>query len=166
VSRLRRKPLFERRRDGRYALHLEAEEREFLARLADELAALLEEAPGDAGLVRLFPPAHTDDVVGEAEWQMIHGADLRASRRTSLEVLASTAERTELDEEEVTAWIQALNAVRLVLGTRLDIQDDTEPDLARLDPSDPEAGPEATVWAVYDFLSWLLDRAVRGLADS
>jgi Domain of unknown function (DUF2017) len=165
VNLRRRKPLFERRRDGRYALHLEAEEREFLARLAEELAALLEEAPGDAGLVRLFPPAHTEDVVGEAEWQMLHGADLRASRRTSLEVLASTAERTDLDEDEVTAWIQALNAVRLVLGTRLDIQDDTE-ELARVDPADPDAGPDATVWAVYDFLSWLLDRAVRGLAGS
>ncbi|MBI2708237.1 MAG: DUF2017 family protein [Actinobacteria bacterium] len=153
----RRRPLLEARAGGRWVLHLDADERAFLARLAGELAALLQHDPDDPGLRRLFPPAHTDDIASEAEYQIHLGADLRASREASLGILAATAERTTLDEGEVTAWVQALNAVRLVLGTRLGIADDSD------EPPPDADEATTTVWAVYDFLGWLLDRAVRSL---
>ena len=116
--------MLKRRRDGRFELRLPAEERTFLASLADQMDELLDEAPDDPSLRRLSPPAYLDDIVREAEYQVFMADDLRKSRRASLEVLRETARRTELSEEEVVRWMQAINAIRLVLGTRLGIDSD------------------------------------------
>jgi hypothetical protein len=48
-----------------------------------------------------------------------------------------------------------LNSLRLVIGTRLDVDED----LPELDPSDPLA-PE---YALYEFLGWILAQVVDAL---
>jgi hypothetical protein len=151
--------MLKRRRDGRFELRLPAEDRVFLAGLADQMDELLDEAPDDPSLRRLSPPAYLDDIVREAEYQVFMADDLRKSRRASLEVLRETAQRTELTEDEVVRWMQAINAIRLVLGTRLGIDDDEyEVDVAEDDPL-------AATWALYDVLSMLLEQAVRALSS-
>ena len=62
-----------------------------------------------------------------------------------------------LDAETAGAWMRALNALRLVLGTRLDV---TEDDDRGIDPDDPDA----PAWALYYFLSGLVDELVDALA--
>ena len=150
--------MLKRRRDGRFELRLPAEERTFLASLADQMDELLDEAPDDPSLRRLSPPAYLDDIVREAEYQVFMADDLRKSRRASLDVLRETAQRTELTEEEVVRWMQAINAIRLVLGTRLGIDSDEYE--VEVDENDPLA----STWAVYDVLSLLLEQAVRALS--
>ena len=54
-----------------------------------------------------------------------------------------------------SAWLRALNDLRLVLGTRLDV---TEDEFA--DGFDPDA-PHAYELAVYAFLTWLQEAAVQ-----
>lgn len=54
--------------------------------------------------------------------------------------------RSELTEDELWGWLQALNALRLVVGTRLGIDDD-ERDRPRLSPDDPDVA----LWDIYDF---------------
>ena len=51
--------------------------------------------------------------------------------------------------------MQSVNALRLVLGTRLDVSedDDGSEDL-------PEDHPDAPVWAMYHYLTFLLDRII------
>jgi len=153
----RRSALLQRRRDGRYELHLGEDERRLLASLADQLEALLAEAPADPGLRRLSPPAHVEDAALQAEWESMLGDDLRTARRGQLEALRSTATRTDLDEAEVTAWMQAVNALRLVVGTRLDVSEED------VGPPDPDH-PDAPAYALYDFLGWLLERTVLSLS--
>ncbi len=153
----RRPQLLERGADGRYALHLGEGKRRLLASLADQLESLLTEDPADPGLRRLFPPAHAEDPRLQAEWEAMLGDDLRSARRAQLDVLRSTATRTDLDEAEVTAWMQAVNALRLVVGTRLDVSEDD------LGPPDRDH-PEAPAYALYDFLGWLLERTVASLS--
>jgi len=63
-------------------------------------------------------------------------------------------ERTELlTEAETVAFMQSINAIRLVLGSMLDITDDESADLA-----DTTNTPEHHL---YDFLSWLLEWTVQ-----
>lgn len=60
-----------------------------------------------------------------------------------------------LTENETLAFMQSLNAVRLVLGTMLDITDDDAADLADLDDSAEHH--------LYGYLGWLLEWTVRSL---
>jgi hypothetical protein len=59
-----------------------------------------------------------------------------------------------LTEEQLTAWMQAINSLRLVLGTLLDISDDDQE--LQFDPDDPEARTQA----LYGYLGGLLDEIV------
>jgi hypothetical protein len=153
----RSRKLLTRARDGTWTLHLGADERQLLASLAGELDAMLEARPDDPSLRRLHPTAYPEDDELEEGWQLLIGEELRTTRRAQLDVLRAAAERTELDDDEVQAWMQALNALRLVLGTRLDVSED---DPGPLDPNDPEAA----AYALYELLGYLLDRTVQSLA--
>jgi hypothetical protein len=153
----RSRKLLTRGRGGTWTLHLGADERQLLASLATELDALLEARPDDPSLRRLHPTAYIDDEEHEAGWQLLIGEELRATRRAQLDVLRAAAERTELDDDEVQGWMQALNALRLVLGTRLDVSED---EVGPLDPDDPDA----PAYALYELLGYLLDRTVQSLS--
>ena len=60
------------------------------------------------------------------------------------------------DEGQTIAFMQSINAIRLVLGSLLGIHDDESADQA-----DGDASPEHQL---YDFLSWLLEWTVRALS--
>jgi hypothetical protein len=143
--------------DGGVELGLSREERSLLVGLAGELRALLEGGPGDATLRRLFPPAY-DDEGDERGYRELMGSELLDGRREALELLARTAEQERLSADEADAWLRALNDLRLVLGTRLDVQEDTL--LGGLRPDDPRA-PSL---AVYGYLSWLQEQLVEALS--
>ncbi len=51
----------------------------------------------------------------------------------------------------------ALNSLRLVLGTRLDVGEDPP----ELDLDDPEA----PMYAVYEYLAWMLEQAIRARSE-
>jgi hypothetical protein len=120
-----RRPV-KRVRSGVYQVHLSSEERELLRDLPRQLKELLDET-GDPSLRRLFPPAYVDDAEGEAEYRRLMGDDLLQGRHASLDTMAATIDAAELDETQMTAWLSSLNDLRLVLGTRLDIQEDDDP---------------------------------------
>jgi hypothetical protein len=107
---------------------------------------------------RLFPVAHPDDAEAQAEFEELVRDDLVASRLASIDQVEATLDATELDDEQLMAWLQAINSVRLVLGTILDV---SEEDSGRdVDDDDPEAG----TWALYGYLSFLLDQLVEAAA--
>ena len=128
-----------------------------LAALAGELDSMIEADPDDPSLRRLRPTAYPEDDEHEEGWQLLIGEELRTTRRSQLETVRSTAERTDLDDDEVQAWMQALNALRLVLGTRLDVSEDDDGPVQADDPN-------AAAYALYEFLGYLLERTVQSLA--
>jgi len=134
-------------------------ERELLQQLRAELVALLETEPGDSSLERLFPPAY-EDKRADREYRKLMGDELLDGRRRALDVLEATAGQEQLTAEEAEAWLTALNDLRLVLGTRLDVREDTFAD--GLDMRDPRA-PEL---AVYSYLTWLQDSLVSAVSAS
>ena len=146
----------ERTADGGVELRLRPEERALLIGLTAELRTLLEGAAGDPSLRRLFPPAYEDEDE-ERAYRELTGESLLDGRREALELLARTADRDRLSAEEADAWLRALNDLRLVLGTRLNVQEDTFLE----DLSDD---PRAHALAVYGYLSWLQEQLVEALS--
>jgi len=146
-----------RRPDGSFKLRLSAEERELLAGLAEQLEEIVDAGPDDPVGRRLFPVAYPDDEEKEAEYRLLAGEELRSSQRAALEVMRSTAEAEVLSEDEVSAWLRSINAIRLVLGTRLDVQED---DAGVVDPEDPEVSARM----LYHYLSALTDLIVQALS--
>lgn len=147
-----------RARDGTFRLRLSPEERDLLRSLPGQLRALLD--ADDPALERLFPPAYPDDPELETEYAGLVRDDLRKQRATSLEVMESTLDADRLDEEELAAWLGALNDLRLVLGTRLGVTEEM------YEQGFPEEDPEAPRYALYQYLGWLEEQVVAALAES
>jgi hypothetical protein len=78
--------------------------------------------------------------------------ELLEHRLSALDVVERTLDGNDLDHADMTAWMGTLNALRLVLGTRLDVDEDL-PDLDRADPMAP-------AYAVYEYLGWLLSQVI------
>ena len=148
----------ERTETGDFLLRLGPEERGLLRRLSAELEELLAAEPEDPSLRRLRPRAYEDEEV-EREFRSLMGSELESLRLGNLRALAETAGRDRLDAEELDRWLAALNDLRLVLGTRLDVTEDQFAD--GFDPS----APHAYELAVYAFLTWLQEAAI-GAASS
>ena len=156
VFRRRQAPVLARRRDGRWDLNLGPDERALLASLADQLRELIDDDPDDPSLERLRPPAYPDDPEAEAGFRLLAGEELRDSRQAALSVLASTGELEVIDDDQATAWMQAINALRLVVGTRLDVSEEDEGPTSFDDP-------DAPMWALYGYLTQLLGRTIEAL---
>lgn len=146
--------------EGRYAVVLPADERRALARLLREARTLLDQ-PDDPSLQRLFPVAFPDDPEAERDYRELMGADLLRSRFSALERVEATLDVPELDEDDMTAWIQSVNALRLVIGTRLGVTSD-EIAAAKLFESLAQEGmPDARDRYLYYWLTELLGSAVE-----
>jgi hypothetical protein len=141
---------------GGVRLELDADERALLAGIGEELRALLDEQPDDPSLRRLYPPAHEDEAL-EREFRELTRSQLTTGRERAIETLERTADNELLSAEEADAWLRALNDLRLVLGTRLDVTEDYDWDA--LDASAPRA-PEL---ALYAYLSWLQEQLVEAI---
>jgi hypothetical protein len=158
--------------DGRILLRLGAQERMILSGLVGELretvaapgtpardgAGLAAKAAPDPVLARLYPPAFPDDPEAEAAFQDLTRADLEDNRRDRLVVVDESLASTSLDEAQAAAWMGVLNDLRLVLGTRLGVTDETE--AHPIDEDDPDA--ERRI--VYAYVGWLLEQFVDALA--
>ena len=165
-----------KRRRGAVTADLDAGEAALLAALAGDLLGLLGDgaetdedplaamvgltdgpvaAPQDPALARLLPDAYADDDQAAADFRRFTEQDLRAGKRagagTVLATLAPLLDRggrLALDRDQVDAWLGTLNDLRLVLGTRLEVTEDTELDV-------PDDDPHAQALLVYGWLGWL-----------
>jgi hypothetical protein len=167
-------------RDGEViVLRLAAEERPILATFAASLAEMLEptqmatddtdplaqlvgisgndpvDKPDDPALQRLLPDAYAD-ADGAAEFRRLTDADLRAEKVANLRRILDGATATggvvRIEAGEVDSWLAGINDIRLVLGERLEITEESE-HLSDLDDGDPRLPP----LAVYFWLTEIQD---------
>jgi Domain of unknown function (DUF2017) len=162
----RRKFPFAPTKDGRFSPNLSDDERDLLADLPNQLRELLgaddapfspEAAATAASTKRLFPVAYTSDPERNADYQSLMREDLVASKLAAAQVLSDTARAVTLSEDQMMSWMGAINDLRLVIGTQLDVQEDTDHD--DIDPEDPDAYR----YFVYRWLSMTLEMIVRAL---
>ena len=146
-------------RDSTGAVRLNFDEGELLLlrELLAELQELLED-PDDPAVRRLFPPAH-DELESEEQYRSLVRGQLVSGRADAVAAVRDTLGRETLSPNEADAWLRALNDLRLVLGTRLDVTE--EIDFEKLDPREPRGRD----LAVYAYLSWLQEELVEALGE-
>lgn len=157
----RRRPVIEATRTG-FTINLDADEIDLLLRLLGEVRSIItSDDPEYTHLLkRLFPPAYhlSNDEEAEAEYQRLMRDDLATSRLAAIQTLDDTLRGDKrLDEPAMHALLQAINSVRLVLGTLLDVSESLDPNEIAPDH------PMAAEYHLYQYLSYLLDTALDAL---
>jgi hypothetical protein len=124
---------FSARSDGQPGcrLRLSVNERLMFKELPDELISVLSDfgqLPAASqlppGLRRLFPTAFTRDEAEQKAFTAKARPELLEHHLEALKELQATASADVLDEEQMYRWLSAINELRLVLGTVLDISED------------------------------------------
>jgi hypothetical protein len=175
-------PGFRRNRHGRVWLHLGDPDRRLMGDLLTQMVGLLAEPeaeepadplaelvgidpsaarPEDPALARLFPDAYEDPDDADA-FRRFTQRDLRTAKLGNLTTASETLARpnpTQLSEAECLAWLGALNDLRLTLGTRLEVGEDSAQEFLAL----PEDDPRRAMYLVYDWLTYHQDRLVQAL---
>jgi hypothetical protein len=137
-----------------------------------ELAALLADHPDpdDPAVERLFPDVYPEDPEAAAEFRRFTEADLKAAKldqaKTVLSDLLEAGGEIRLVDEQADLWLRALTDVRLALGTRLGVQDETDieaelDDAVGRNPTSPRVGQ----LSVYAYLTYLQESLVGALID-
>lgn len=139
--------------DGTYELGLHPDERRTLSDLLAQLREAMESDGEADSLRRLFPVAYHDDPEREAEYRRLMHTELLASRLAAIDTVADVCSRTGdvvvVSEAELETLAVAVNALRLVLGTLLEVGEDED----ELEEDDPAYGQHQ----LYLYLGWLLE---------
>ena len=154
-----------RRKGDELLARLDPAEARILALLLDQLEQLLtadaEDVAGDPVLDRLLPAGHRSDPELAADYRDLTESSLRTGKADDLATVRAglplDGGTVRLDPEEAGAWLRTSNDLRLALGTRLDIREDTEP------PEDL-ASEEGQQLAVYYWLTALQGSLVDAVA--
>ena len=154
-----------RRKGADVVARLDLAEAGIIGLLLDQLEQLLEAAEddvaGDPVLVRLFPDGHRGDPALAADYRELTESALRSGKADDLATVRATLPPqggdVRLDPEQAAAWLRCTNDLRLALGTRLEITDDTE-------PPDEVTGEESQQLAVYYWLTSVQGSLVDALA--
>jgi hypothetical protein len=122
--------------------------------LPGQVLELLEK--DDPSTARVFPVAYTDDARAEADYREMMGAQLLQQHQLSLDTLAATATAATIDGVQIHLWLDAVEVIRLVLGTELDVSEG--------DVDVEDGDPRVDQFAVYHYLSMLQEEIVGALA--
>lgn len=141
--------------DDRVVVNLPDDEQQMLAHVLPQLRELVM-AETDPALRRLRPAARPDDDEAEAAYREMIDNDLLRSRLEAIEIVEEGIGGAMLDDEGVSAWMHSLNALRLVLGERLDVDVIGNEALEDLPDDDDRVG----IVALYEWLGWLLEQLV------
>ena len=177
---------FFRHGDNAYLANFTEAEREVLVNLTEQIIELLAERvdhhnddplaamvgitahdtpPDDEVLLRLLPNAYADQV-DASEFLRYTESTLRQKKQAHamamrMHLKAEVDGVVELDHDSANAWLGAMNDVRLALGVRLKVEENTHQELELLAPDDPMRG----VYAVYSWLGWLQESLIDALMD-
>ena len=143
-------------------MHFDAGEVDALRALVEQLRDLLTGREASASdnevLERLFPPAY-DSAAEDKAYRELVGDALREEKEANLRVVSEGLERAgegfvTLRREEVDAWLAVLTDMRLAIGTRLEVTEET---MAETEPR----GPEAPAFRVLHWLGWLQESILK-----
>jgi hypothetical protein len=177
---------FHRHGENSYVAEFAESERDVLLNLIEQLIELLSERvdhghedplaalvgitshdspPEDEVLRRLLPNAYADEVQA-SEFRRYTESTLRGKKQAHamsmrMHLKASDDGIVDLDHDSANAWLGALNDIRLALGVRLKVDQNSSEQLELLTPDDPMRG----VFAVYTWLGWLQESLLSALMD-
>lgn len=134
------------------------------------------EAPDDPALQRLLPDAYSgesDDTAEmspeemSAEFRRLMDGELRRSKTEALRALQSDLAALGRDAggslmlraDRAEVWLQALNDIRLVVASRLEVTEDMYDRLRNISPDDPRV----PLLVAYERLTWLQESLVTAI---
>ncbi len=128
----------------------------------DPLAALigidaLAEKPTDPISTRLFPDAYPDDPQASMEFRRFTERSLRETNvNRAKSVLADLQGQTQitLGTDQWQLWVGFLNSLRLALGTRLEVDQDT------WTQERSESDPLYQIFELYNWLTWMQETLI------
>ena len=155
-----------RRKGEDVVARLDPAEAGIVGLLLDQLEQLLAAESDDVGddpvLRRLLPEGHRGDPEIAAEFRELTEASLRSGKAEDLATMRASLPpgggEVRLDPEQAAAWLRTSNDLRLALGVRLDVTEDTEP------PEQITDDDEAQQLALYYWLTALQGSLVDALA--
>jgi hypothetical protein len=158
---------FRATRSGDLVARLDPAEAGIVGLLLDQLEQLLaadaDDVAGDPVMTRLLPDGHRADPELAADYRDLTEASLRSGKTDDLAIVRATLPdgggEIRLDRDQAGAWLRSSNDLRLALGTRLDISEDTEPPEDVADEDDQQL-------AVYYWLTALQGSLVDALVAS
>jgi hypothetical protein len=135
--------------------------------LLDQLDQLLTADSGDVGddpvIARLLPEGHRGDPAIAADYRDLTESALRGGKTDDLATVRATLPpdggEVRLDLDQAAAWLRTSNDLRLALGTRLDVTEDTEPPEDFTEERDHQLG-------VYYWLTAVQGSLVDALVDA
>lgn len=145
---------FRRNGDATYTVTLSPNDRRLLEQLVPQMRELIEQS--DSLTWRLFPNAYPDDEKAAAEYREMVGAELEKKHLDALDTLLGSLEESRLDEDQLVSWMHAVNHLRLVIGTRLEVTEETEME-------DFVGEAEQALFMTYDYLAYMLTEIVRAV---
>lgn len=151
-----------RARGAEIVARVDAAEVGVLGLLLDQLEQLLEadDLREDPVVARLLPEGHRSDPEIAADYREMTERGLRSGKTDDLATVRASLPggggELRLDTDQADAWLRTSNDLRLALGTRLDITEDTEP------PEDVTSEEEQQL-AVYYWLTGLQGSLVDAL---
>ena len=147
------------REDDAFRVRLGPNQRAAIRSLAGRHRELLiaESPSSDPAVARLFPSAYPDDPLRSLEFEQATSGALLDGRLQAASTVESTADADALTEEQLLQWLAVVNDLRLVLGTRLEVTEETT--------EDDFAGDEehSGAFDLYVFLTWLESEIVEVL---
>ncbi|HEV7187617.1 MAG TPA: DUF2017 family protein [Blastococcus sp.] len=158
---------FRATRGGAVVARLDRAEAGIVGLLLDQLEQLLDadadDVAGDPVMARLLPEGHRGDPELAADYRELTESSLRSGKTDDLAVVRATLPEdggeVRLDRDQAGAWLRSSNDLRLALGTRLEISEDTEPPDEIADEQDQQL-------AVYYWLTSLQGSLVDALAGA
>jgi hypothetical protein len=119
--------------------------------------------PDDEVLLRLLPNAYADPVES-AEFRRYTESVLREKKRAHALLLRShltapDSSRVVLNHDAAQAWLGTMNDIRLALGVRLKVEENSAEQFELLPPDDEKHG----VYVVYAWLGWLQESLLHAL---
>lgn len=136
----------------------------------DELVALTGIRPGpaappaDPALARLLPDFVTGDGELSAGLRQLREPGIVAVKLQAVGIMVddipTSGGRVSLTDAAANQWLTTLNDLRLVLGVRIDVTEDSDPPASV--QADPQ-GPAAAAFGIYQWLSYIQDSLVTAL---
>ena len=138
---------------GKLTLNLDDAELGVLSQLFEQMVELLEHPESESGidplakmlnmsgstqisqdpaLARLFPAGYSDDEHASADFRRFTEQDLRGQKLAAIATVRGTLNdwtgKSSITAEQAQDWLKAINDLRLVLGTRLEINEVSDRD--------------------------------------
>ena len=148
--------------ERRLVIEFDGQEAELLVLLARQLEQFVDDraAHDDPLAGRLFPEAYRDDPDAAAEFRRYTRQALRGYKAEGADDLATAltaSPRVELGRTQADRWARSLTDIRIMVGTRLGLDDDES------------EVPDGLIGEIYGWLTELQGGIVaaleRGLAD-